>query len=139
MNHSLSLTRAASLTCTRRPGHAVIGVQDVLCTAQSFHDMGCGLCVVCAGSSLFGCAAADLLLDGSCVCGKVGDSIAVLTAGGLEVHLHDEEAENEVHHHDLHQTHQHVQRPVGAANACGQVQHQKVNDAVGGADRTPIR
>ena len=96
--------------------------------------MGCGLCIVCAGSSLFGCAAANLLLDGSCVCGKVGDSIAILTAGGLEVHLHDEEAENEVHHHDLHQTHQHIQRPAGATDTGRQVQHQKINDAVGGAD-----
>ena len=78
----LVLDQSGILDLHSQTGHAVIGVQDVLCTAQSFHDMGCGLCIVCAGSSLFGCAAANLLLDGSCVCGKVGDFFAVLTAGG---------------------------------------------------------
>ena len=36
----LVLDQSGILDLHPQAGHAVVGVQDVLCTAQSFHDMG---------------------------------------------------------------------------------------------------
>ena len=114
-------------------GHAVSDIFNIVRSAQSLDDAGCGFSI-----SFFLCfcfiSGADLGFYCCCIGSQVDYILAVFASRCFQVEFHDQETEEEIHYNDLNQTCNYIHRPVCPSDSCRKVQYKEVDNAVGSTD-----